>query len=207
MGSVYRGRDPRVDRPVAIEILHSLLSRIPGIVARFRSNAIIQAKLIANVANIGIAKTMASEMLRTATGSTMGTLAYRSPEQPSSPKNVDAKPDIYSLGGLLYEMLTGRPPFVADTEFELMQRIVGEDPMAPSQVAADVPPLADEVVLRALAKVPEDRYVDCNAFRNRVKQLSVDPERSHYNDISGPRVKKLVHWRGGKRIDEGYGLE
>ena len=125
----------------------------------------------AKVMDFGIAKILGDDKLRTATGAKMGTLAYMSPEQVKSPKNVDARSDIYSLGATLYEMTTGRAPFAADSEFALMQRIVGEEPTAPSRVVAYFPAGLDAVIRRAMSKRPVDRYSDCDAFRKELQEV------------------------------------
>ena len=249
MGRVYRARDPRFDRMVAVKVLHPHLASSPELARRFTAEAVIQAKLRhpnivavydfvadgetlgivmefvdgrslekvisdeggplapercvalmaqvlsamayahgqglvhrdvkpsnilvetisgeehAKVMDFGIAKILGDDKLRTATGAKMGTLAYMSPEQVKSPKNVDARSDVYSLGATLYEMATGRAPFDAGSEFELMQRIVGEEPVAPSRIVAAISPGLDRIVLRAMARRPEDRYSTCEQFR------------------------------------------
>ena len=254
MGRVYRARDPRFDRMVAVKVLQPHLASSPELARRFTAEAVIQAKLRhpnivavhdfvadgetlaivmefidgrslekvisdaggpltpercvalmsqvlsamayaheqglvhrdvkpsnivvetirgeehAKVVDFGIAKILGDDKLRTATGAKMGTLAYMSPEQVKSPKNVDARSDIYSLGVVLYEMLTGRTPFDADSEYELMDRIVREEPPVPSRVIEEIPSGLDAVVRRAMAKRPEDRYPDCDAFRRDLQQ-------------------------------------
>ena len=247
MGTVYRGRDPRFDRPVAIKVLHPQFQRDQEVVERFKSEAVIQAKLnhpnivtvfdfiatkdtlamvmeyvegrplnlviqqchgpmdparagaltrqilsamgyahgqglvhrdikpsniaiqesageeIAKVMDFGIAKILGSEKLKTATGARMGTLAYMSPEQIKSPKNVDARSDIYSLGAVLFEMLTGQLPFEADSEYELM-RLILEAPPRPAIHFQPATPL-QAAALRAMAKSPGERFSSCSEFK------------------------------------------
>ena len=91
------------------------------------------------------------------TGKLAGTPAYMSPEQcAGSPP--DARSDVYSLGCVLYEMLTGRPPFVAPALLHLLQMHVDAPPTPPSHYAPHIPPELDVAVLRALAKSRHDRY-------------------------------------------------
>jgi hypothetical protein len=253
MGTVYRARDPRFDRQVAIKVLHAHFRRDPGIVERFKSEAVIEAKLshphivtvldfiadettlamvmeyvegqplsavieaargplpadrtvrimdqvllamayaherglvhrdlkpsnvlvqrlgrqeYAKVMDFGIAKILGSEKLQTATGAKMGTLAYMSPEHVRSPKNVDARSDLYSLGITLFEALAGQVPFDADTEYELMRQIV-ETPVPPVRsLNASLPPAFESVVARATAKDPGHRYQSASEFRDALR--------------------------------------
>jgi beta-lactam-binding protein with PASTA domain len=93
----------------------------------------------------------------TKTSAVIGTAQYLSPEQASG-DNVDARSDVYSLGCVLYEMLTGKPPFVGDSPVSVAYQHVRKDPVRPSQRHGDISPELDAVVLKALAKNPENRY-------------------------------------------------
>jgi serine/threonine protein kinase len=108
------------------------------------------------VADFGIARVVSGEPL-TVTGSVMGTASYLSPEQATGSK-VDRRSDIYSLGCVLYEMLTGRIPFEGDTPVSIAYKHVEEEPTAPSSVNPAVPSALEAVVKRAMAKSPADRY-------------------------------------------------
>ena len=260
MGVVYRGRDPRFDRDVAIKVLHEQFRRDPGVVERFKSEAVIQAKLnhphivtvldfvavdrylaivmehvdgqpldgllaeaggaleaeravrliapvllamgfahrrglvhrdlkpsnilvqrlddveFAKVTDFGIAKILGAEKLRTATGAKMGTLAYMSPEHVRSPKQVDARSDVYSLGVVLFEMLTGRVPFDAESEYDLMRQIVEQPPGA--EARALLPPSLAPAVERALEKDPSRRPQSCEELRAILGQSATRPTPS-----------------------------
>ncbi len=93
----------------------------------------------------------------TCAGTIMGTLAYMSPEQVVG-EEVDARSDIFSLGVLLYEMATGRPPFLGKTAADIMGSILTESPVKPSEFNAAIPAKLDQVILRALEKDREVRY-------------------------------------------------
>jgi serine/threonine-protein kinase len=93
----------------------------------------------------------------TQTAQVIGTAQYLSPEQARG-ERVDARSDLYSAGCLLYELLTGRPPFTGDSPVAIAYQHVRENPVPPSRVDPDVPPWADAIVLKAMAKSPDDRY-------------------------------------------------
>jgi beta-lactam-binding protein with PASTA domain/tRNA A-37 threonylcarbamoyl transferase component Bud32 len=113
------------------------------------------------VTDFGIARHGASQM--TEAGSIMGTAQYLSPEQARGAP-VTAASDLYSAGVVLYEMLTGKVPFNGDSAIEIAMKHVNELPKPPSQLRPEVPPELDKVVLRALAKEPEDRYQTAEEF-------------------------------------------
>jgi serine/threonine-protein kinase len=107
------------------------------------------------VTDFGIARAGASQM--TEAGSIMGTAQYLSPEQARG-ADVSAGSDLYSVGVVLYEMLTGEVPFTGDTAVEIAMKHVNETPRPPSARAPGIPADLDRVVLRCLAKSPADRY-------------------------------------------------
>jgi serine/threonine-protein kinase len=113
------------------------------------------------VADFGIAKAGGD---LTATNTTMGTAKYLAPEQVEGAP-VDARTDVYALGVVLYELLCGRPPFLADTEAGTALARLHQEPMRPRQVRAGIPKPIEDVVLRAMARAPADRYVTAGALR------------------------------------------
>jgi serine/threonine protein kinase len=108
--------------------------------------------------DFGIAKLARNDhrVEKTATGAIVGTPQYIAPEQAKG-YAIDHRADIYALGGIIFEMLTGRPPFVADNAMEMVAKHLMESPVAPSTLAHGVPPELDELVLQMLAKSPEGR--------------------------------------------------
>jgi eukaryotic-like serine/threonine-protein kinase len=117
------------------------------------------------VMDFGIARALAdANATMTQTQAVIGTAQYLSPEQAQG-HQVDARSDLYSTGCLLFELLTGRPPFQADSPVAIAYQHVGEPPPRPSAFNADVSPAIDAVVLHALAKDRESRYQDATAFR------------------------------------------
>jgi serine/threonine-protein kinase len=113
------------------------------------------------VTDFGIARQSASQM--TEVGSIMGTAQYLSPEQARGAP-VTAASDLYSAGVVLYEMLTGKVPFTGDSAIEIAMKHVNDLPTAPSSLRPEIPPELDQIVLRALAKDPEDRYQTAEDF-------------------------------------------
>ena len=124
-------------------------------------NVIVDADGRAKVTDFGIARAGASDM--TQTGSIMGTAQYLSPEQAQG-HAVSAASDIYSIGIMLYELLTGRVPFEGESAVTIALKQVNERPTPPSAYNPAVSPELEEVVMRALEKDPARRYPDADAF-------------------------------------------
>jgi eukaryotic-like serine/threonine-protein kinase len=121
------------------------------------------------VMDFGIARAMAdSSATMTQTQAVIGTAQYLSPEQARG-ETVDARSDLYSTGCLLYELLTGRPPFVADSPVAVAYQHVGEMPTPPSQQAPDVPEAVDAIVMHALVKDRAARYQSADEFQDDVQ--------------------------------------
>ncbi len=117
------------------------------------------------VMDFGIARALAdTSATMTQTSAVIGTAQYLSPEQARG-ETVDARTDLYSTGCLLFELLTGRPPFVGDSPVSIAYQHVREVPPPPSTFAPDLPDAIDRVVLKALAKDRDDRYDDAEQFR------------------------------------------
>ncbi|NUS14173.1 MAG: serine/threonine protein kinase [Streptomyces sp.] len=132
------------------------------------ANVIITNGGAVKVMDFGIARALhgaASTM--TQTGMVMGTPQYLSPEQALG-KSVDHRSDLYATGCLLYELLTLRPPFVGETPLSVVYQHVQDEPRLPSQVNDRVPPELDGLVLRSLAKQPEERFQDADEMRGVV---------------------------------------
>ncbi|MDR0945368.1 MAG: Stk1 family PASTA domain-containing Ser/Thr kinase [Bifidobacteriaceae bacterium] len=117
------------------------------------------------VMDFGIARALAdTSATMTQTQAVIGTAQYLSPEQARG-ETVDARSDLYSTGCVLYELLTGRPPFVGDSAVSVAYQHVREQPAAPSALAPDVPEVLDRIVMKALAKDRDLRYATASEFR------------------------------------------
>ena len=116
------------------------------------------------VTDFGIARAMNTEESLTQTGAVMGTAAYFSPEQAEG-KGVDSRSDIYSLGVVLYEMAVGRPPFTGDSPVAVASKHVRDMPVLPREANPTVPPALEAVIMKAMAKNPDDRYGSAEELR------------------------------------------
>jgi serine/threonine-protein kinase len=110
------------------------------------------------VADFGIARAVRNEAGLTGTGLAVGTPQYMSPEQASGARDVDARADIYALGGVLYEMLTGEPPFTGDTPQAILARSLTEEVKPLEAVRPGLPAALGATIRRAMKKDPADRY-------------------------------------------------
>jgi serine/threonine-protein kinase len=148
--------------PIAIDYARQILGALSfahrnGIVHRDIKphNIVVGGDGRLKVTDFGIARSGASQM--TEAGSIVGTAQYLSPEQARGAP-VDPRSDLYSLGIVLYEMLTGHVPFTGDTPVEIAMKHLSQVPEPPSKLRPDVPHDLDAVVMRALAKEPDLRY-------------------------------------------------
>ena len=126
-------------------------------------NVLITADGDIKVTDFGIARAGTSEAL-TQTGAVMGTAAYFSPEQAQG-LAVDGRSDVYSLGVVLYEMVTGTPPFTGESPVAVAYKHVREEPQPPSARAPDLPPDLERIILTAMAKDPDSRYQTAEDLR------------------------------------------
>ena len=126
--------------------------------------------LRAQIADFGLAK-LRRGGIETQTGDFMGTLAYMSPEQTLG-KSLDGRSDVYALGVILYQLATGRLPFDIETPTEAVAKHVYETPPAPRQVNPHLPPALEEILLKALAKNPEDRFATAGELAQALRQVT-----------------------------------
>ena len=124
----------------------------------------------AKLTDFGIAKVLGAAQHLTTTGARLGTLPYMAPEYFVAPDAIDARADIYALGAVLFEVLTGRPALVADTDYQVVDRILHAPIPRPSLCAAGVPAALDGVVARAMAKRPGDRFASCADLRGALAE-------------------------------------
>ena len=169
------------------------------------ANIMISTTNAVKVMDFGIARAIADGGISvTQTAAVIGTAQYLSPEQARGDP-VDARSDVYSLGCVLYEMLTGEPPFTGDSPVAVAYQHVREDPIPPSKRYEGISADLDAVVLKALAKNPENRYQTAAEMRAdlvrvhngeppEAPKVFTDAERTSFLSSSGPG-------RGGPRTD------
>jgi serine/threonine-protein kinase len=153
------------------------------------ANMMLTPEGVVKLTDFGVARSQNYEAL-TATGTTTGSLAYMSPEQINGGA-VDARSDLYSLGISLYEMVTGRRPFRANSDFAMMSAQLKEQPRPPIELRSDLNPQLNEIILRALAKNPTERFQSASEFRTAllgVRQPATDAASPLAPTVSGRPV-------------------
>ena len=144
------------------------------------------------VADFGIALAVqtAGGQRMTQTGLSLGTPQYMSPEQAMGERTVDARSDVYALGAVTYEMLVGDPPFTGSTVQAIVAKVLNERPTAPSSVRDTVPPAMEQAVLRALAKLPADRWPSASAFATALVSTAPTPTQATSTGLQPPRSRR-----------------
>ncbi|WP_308259261.1 Stk1 family PASTA domain-containing Ser/Thr kinase [Pseudonocardia sp. H11422] len=162
--------------PAALAVLEPVLAGLAeahrlGLVHRDvkPENVLIGRAGEVKVADFGLV-TAAAQAGVSHVGMIVGTMAYLSPEQVATGA-ADARSDVYAAGVLLYELLTGAPPYSGDTAISVAYRHVNEDVPPPSRIATEVPPELDELVLRATRRDPAARPADAAAFLTALRQV------------------------------------
>ena len=164
-GSVTIRRQVSLLRDVAVAVHHA---HEHGIIHRDLKpeNVLIDAKHQPHVTDFGLAKSAGKDvsLSLTISGMIVGTPAYMSPEQARGLKGIDRRTDVYALGVMLYEILTGRTPFIGDTAVELLLKAIKDEVTPPSRFVATTDRAVENICLKALARQPKDRYASAEAF-------------------------------------------
>jgi serine/threonine-protein kinase len=145
----------------------------------------------------------------TSTAAVIGTAQYLSPEQARG-EGVDARSDVYSLGCLLYELVTGAPPFTGDSPVSVAYQHVREDPRLPSSINRAIPPELDAILLKAMSKNPANRYQSAAEMRNDLLR-ALAGQRVEATPVMGEEEKTTIlaappggYGIGGGRYGGGY---
>ena len=202
------GEKMQKERPLPLDEIDRLFTQLAdalsyahsyGIIHRDLkpSNALIDSQGNLFLTDFGIAKMLESASPRlTQTDAIMGTPAYISPEQAKAVQ-VNQRSDIYSLGIILYEMVTGRVPFVAETPLAVILKHVSDPLPPPSTLKPDIPEAIEKVILKALAKEPNDRFATVNEFLSAWKRalddIKATPRSSSNETVSAQAAPATVY--------------
>jgi hypothetical protein len=181
-GETLRGRLNRsrhLEPDAAVDVILQVLSALQfahenGLVHRDikPANILVDFDDRVKVTDFGIAKAAYDTGDPTTTGSVLGSVPYMSPEQVEG-TGLDARSDVYACGATLYEMLTGRPPFEAETSLAAAMMRLTRDPVPPRAVRTGIPRALDAIVMRALAREPDQRFASAEDMAAALSRLRV----------------------------------
>jgi hypothetical protein len=187
--------EPGAAAAMTVQVLNGLqFAHEHGVIHRDMkpANVLVGADGRVKVTDFGIAKAAyAAAEDPTTTGKVLGSVPYLAPEQVEG-EPIDARADVYGVGAMLYELLTGRPPFRAETDIATAMLRLTSDPIPPRAVRAGIPRALDAIVLRALARDPDARFAtaaDMAAALSRFQGGAPSP-------AAAPDVQEPVHWAG-----------
>jgi WD40 repeat protein len=144
----------------------------PGNVLLAGGRALPPSECMPKIVDFGLAKLLDNDSFQTRTGSVMGTPSYMAPEQAAGRnKEVGPAADIYSLGAMLYDQLTGRPPFKADTALNTLQQVLTREPVAPTWLNPKVPRELETICLKCLDKEPARRYGSADELADDLRRF------------------------------------
>jgi len=135
------------------------------------SNVLVSYDGSVKLVDFGIARAT-SRAGTTHGGGIKGKIAYMSPEQCKARSQLDRRSDIYAVGTILYELSTGRQPFLGETEYQVLNQIVNDDPPEPTRIVPSYPPALERIVLRALSRDPDARYPTALALQTDVEDFA-----------------------------------
>jgi eukaryotic-like serine/threonine-protein kinase len=135
------------------------------------TNVLYSSDGVPKITDFGLSKRIDSDDGQTESGQIMGSPSYMAPEQAGgNSRNVGPRADVYALGAILYEMLTGRPPFKGETPMETVRQVLDDDPVTPSRLVPRVPRDLETICLKALRKDPAKRYESAQALADDLER-------------------------------------
>ena len=153
------------------------------------SNVLFTADGVPKITDFGLAKRLESDSQQTETGQIMGTPSYMAPEQArGQTKDVGPSADVYALGAILYEILTGRPPFKGETPIDTVRQVIDNDPVSPSRLVPRIARDLETICLKCLHKEPQKRY-------DSAQDLADDLDR--YRDGKPIKARPTPAWERG----------
>jgi tRNA A-37 threonylcarbamoyl transferase component Bud32 len=156
------------------------------------SNVLVDGSGEPHVTDFGLAKTTDSQRDFTRTGDIMGTPNYMPPEQASGRRDlIGPHSDVYALGAILYELLTGLPPFHSDNPLDVLLKVIEEEPARPRAQNPEIPPDLETICLKCLEKPPQRRYPSARALEDDLDRF-IRHEPVHARPASA--VRKAVSW-------------
>jgi len=158
------------------------------------------------ITDFGLAKQTDRAETLTRTGAVVGTPSYMAPEQATGRKDVTIAADVYSLGAILYEMLTGRPPFQASHPLDTLLMVLEQDPIPPRQLNPSVDRELELVCLKCLQKPPELRYASAAALAQDLEAFVVGDPLSVQSGSLGSFVSRLLRETHHAAVLENWGL-
>jgi TolB-like protein/tetratricopeptide (TPR) repeat protein len=198
-------REGPLQVPDALRIAHEVADALAyahrrGVVHRDVKPAnILLSEGHALVADFGIARAAGGDAnVITQTGLAIGTPQYMSPEQATGDKGVDARTDVYALGAVLYEMLTGEPPFTGRTPQAVVARSLTERPRPVASSREGLPPGLDALVARTLAKAPADRPATAAALAAELQEIETGARSGSYAPLQAGIAAEPSESGGGK---------
>lgn len=155
------------------------------------ANVLMMKSGEAKISDFGLAKQLESDSSQTRTGTIMGTPSYMAPEQGRGEKQVGGLADVYAMGSMLYEMICGRPPFLAASAFDTLKLLLNEEPIPPSRLQPRVSRDLETICLKCLQKDPQRRYESAEALADDLQRF-----REGKPIVARPigRVERIWRW-------------
>lgn len=154
------------------------------------ANILVTSVGTAMLVDFGLVKDLRTYKDETPAGKALGTPLYMSPEQARGESSVDIRADIYSLGATFYQVLSGRPPFVAATAKEVIRKHLTEDPVPLKKLLPQIPQILSDLVSKAMQKKPEERFQSSEALKQELLNLCRDMAVTQFKPLS--KRKKAV---------------